>query len=247
MPARVRFVDVPATPSSTYSDATLASSPGPMTPPALIPSPLPAKGYRPSPTLSATSALPPSQVQMNKYLACLPGVGSLLLWDLTQDCNTARLRTSDSWPTLPFEVLATPATTPKLASITIVCGGFPWAITVRPRGSDSPWGSTPYVTVGDVLFTLYRALRLPVTDAEISDVRDSALRQRVKDAFARRCNSIADPAHRDVEISKRIKRVDFLCDKRMFQGLSLVPEGLPSMGLQPGVVWRLHVSPPGAR
>ncbi|CDO71030.1 hypothetical protein BN946_scf184844.g34 [Trametes cinnabarina] len=246
MPARVRFVDVPATPSSTYSGATLASSPGPMTPPVLVPSPLPTKSYFASPVFSAGSPLPRPQVQINNCLAHLPGVGALLHWDLTQECQTAQLRVADGWSSLPSELLAMPATTPKLGSLTIVCDGFPWAITVLPW-KDAAWSPAPYVTVGDVLYSVYRALRREVTPAEEKEIRGTGFEKCVQAAYERRWQHIADPNRRMEEYKKGVKRVDFLCQKRMFQGLSVVPEGLPAMNLPPGVVWRLNVSAPVAR
>ncbi|KAI8974822.1 hypothetical protein BD414DRAFT_497602 [Trametes punicea] len=238
---RVRFVNVPATPSSTYSGATLPSSPGLATPPSLMASPLPAKGYVASPSYLAMPPLSGSQVNVHPVLACTLGYGAPLTWDLTQPVESAQVRTGDVLP-VTEQLVIEPATTPKVASITIICERLPWAITVNPT-DNAPWAA-PYVTVGDVLYTLYRTLRLPVTPIELGLQADPAFQQRVQDAYIARYHRITHPGDREVEKAKMIKRVDFLCEAQMFKGLSLVPEGIPSKGLPPGVVWKLHVARP---
>ncbi|KAH9848758.1 hypothetical protein C2E23DRAFT_842446 [Lenzites betulinus] len=239
---RVHFADVPSTPSSTFSDATLASSPGPATPQSLLSTPLPSKHYNtPSPSYYATLPLPGAPVQVHPVLACTPGFGAPLTWDLAELVESVLVRTSTALRPLSEHLVAEAATVPKLASITIVCDRLPWSITVAPK-QDAPWAA-PYVTVGDVLFTLYRTLRLGVTAAELATV-DPASHQRVHAAYVKRCERVQHRDQRAAEMNKGAKRVDFLCDARMFKGLSAVPEGNPAKGLAPGVVWRLHTSRP---
>ncbi|KAI0365754.1 hypothetical protein BV20DRAFT_709420 [Pilatotrama ljubarskyi] len=240
---RVRFADITSTPSSTFSDATLASSPGPATPPALKQSPLPAKHRSAfSPAYYPTSPLPAAPVQIHPILACATGYATPLTWDVSQFVESVLVRASNGTVRpLSDQVVKEPATTPKVASITIISEQLPWAITVHPK-SDAHWAA-PYVTVGDVLYTLYRTLRLGVTTAE-QLLCDSAHYQRVHDAYVARCERIAHPGDRAEEKSKGVKRVDFLLQARMFKGLSLVPEGIPAKGLAPGVVWQLHVARP---
>ncbi|KAI0823455.1 hypothetical protein BC628DRAFT_1383262 [Trametes gibbosa] len=239
---RVRFADIPSTPSSTFSDATLASSPGPATPQSLLSPPLPTKYYStPSPSYYAARPLPGAPVQIHPVLACTPGFGAPLSWDLSEPVDTVLVRTSTALRPASETLVAEPATMPKLASITIVCDRLPWAISVSPK-EDAPWAA-PYVTVGDVLYTLYRTLRLGVTAAELHTV-DPATLTRVHAAYVARCERVKRADQRAVETSKGVKRVDFVCDARAFKGLSLVPDGNPAKGLAPGVVWRLHVARP---
>ncbi|KAI0765915.1 hypothetical protein BD413DRAFT_606075 [Trametes elegans] len=244
----VRFADIPSTPSSTFSDATLHSSPGPATPPIMSPSPLPAKHLQlassaPSPSpLFAPSPLPAGKVAVHPVFAHAPGYGAPLSWHLVQPVESARVQTPQAMRPITVQLAAEPATTPKLASITIVCERLPWSITVTPVG-DAPWAA-PYVTVGDVLHTIYRTLRRGVTPFELGMQPDPAFHQRVNAAYAARWARVADPLAREQEKLKAIKRVDFLLDACMFKGLSVVPGGAPAQGLGPGVVWKLHVSRP---
>ncbi|KAI0628660.1 hypothetical protein C8Q77DRAFT_1067569 [Trametes polyzona] len=237
---RVRFADIPATPSSTFSGASLASSPGPATPPSLLATPLPSKHSNSPSPYYATLPLP-GTVQVHPVLACTPDLGAPLSWDLTQPVESVLVRTATALRPLSAQVAMEPATMPKLASITIICAQLPWSITVVPR-QDAPWAA-PYVTVGDVLYTLYRTLRLGVTQAELG-MCEAKHHELVRDAYVARYGRVAHPAARALEKTKGIKRVDFLCCAQLFKGLSLVPEGNRAKGLAPGMVWELHVARP---
>ncbi|KAI0641427.1 hypothetical protein C8Q79DRAFT_1014364 [Trametes meyenii] len=237
----VHFAGIPSTPSSTYSEATLASSPGPFTPPPLMSSPLPAKHHTPSPSFYASSPLPTTKVQIHPVLARTAEGGAPLAWDLTQIVESAHVHAGGRAAPRPVteELVKQAATTPKVASIVIKCERLPWAITILPK-QDPRWAA-PYVTVGDVLCALYRALRLGVTTKEFampSAVPDH--HRRAQRAYDARCARIADPAQRELEHKKGIKRVDFLCDEHAFRGLSCVRGGDPAKGLVEGLVWNLH-------
>ena len=54
---------------------------------------------------------------------------------------------------------------PALASLSIVCDYLPWSVTVVPNPR-AIWAA-PYVTVGDILHSLFRTLRLGVTEIEL--------------------------------------------------------------------------------
>ncbi|OJT03726.1 hypothetical protein TRAPUB_5548 [Trametes pubescens] len=237
---RVRFAGIPAAPSS---NASLASSPGPSTPPSLLYAPLPPKYSRTSSPYCypPVMPLPVATVQIHPVLACTPGIGVPLSWDLTQDVNTVLVRTQTSLRTVSDQLAMEPATTPRVASITIVSEHLPWQITVSPN-QDAAWAA-PYITVGDVLYALYRALRIGVTAAELH-MCDRNHQERVHATYSARYSQVARADERAVEKNKGIKRVDFLCGARMFAGLSLVPDGSPAKGLTPGLVWRLHVARP---
>ncbi|KAL1948706.1 hypothetical protein VTO73DRAFT_10512 [Trametes versicolor] len=239
---RVRFADIPSTPSSTFSEATLASSPGPSTPPSLLSTPLPPKHHgTSSPCYYPASPLPGPTVHIHPVLACAPGIGAPLTWDLTQPVESVRVLTSTALRAVSETLVKESATTPKVASITIISEHLPWSITVTPK-QDAQW-SAPYVTVGDVLYKLYRTLRLGVTAAELGTC-ELGHQQRVHNNCFARCAYLPTLELRQEERAKGVKRVDFLCEARMFRGLSLVPEGNPAKGLAPGTVWRLHVARP---
>ncbi|EIW61920.1 uncharacterized protein TRAVEDRAFT_35348 [Trametes versicolor FP-101664 SS1] len=235
---RVRFAGIPTTPSS---NASLASSPGPPTPPSLLYAPLQANCYNtPSPYYYPVP-LPAAPVQIHPVFACTLGTGGPLSWDLTQDVNTVLVRTPTGLRTVSDHLAMEPATTPRVASIIIVSEHLPWQITVNPN-PDAAWAA-PYVTVGDVLYALYRALRMGVTAAELH-LCDLNHRERVHATYHARYSQVARADERATEKNKGIKRVDFLCGARKFVGLSLVPDGNPAKGLAPGLVWRLHVVRP---
>ena len=234
MPGKhVHFVDVPSTPSSTFSASTLSStSSGPATPPSVWYSPLPPTKGSP---YAIAGTLP---VQIHPLLARTVGHGSPLNWDLSEPAESARPQVSNLPPRLTDALVAEPATNPPLPSLAIICDYLPWTITIGPTPNAS-W-SAPWVTVGDVLHVLYRALRNGVTEPELN-VLDLAQQDRVRTAYVRRYRRVPASREREAEKAKYIKRVDFLRDHRAFLGLSCVPGGIPAKGLAPGAVWALHV------
>nr|VWP01202.1 Metacaspase-1 (EC [Ganoderma boninense] len=134
-----------------------------------------------------------------------------------------------------------PASHPPLPSLAIVCDYLPWTIVVVPTPG-ARWAA-PYVTVGDVLHTLYRTLRLGATEHELGAL-EPGLRGRVLQAYAARYRRVADPRVREAEKAKGVKRVDYLCDRTAFGGFAPVPGGNPAKGLAPGTVWALQVARP---
>ncbi|RDX51618.1 hypothetical protein OH76DRAFT_1401025 [Lentinus brumalis] len=238
MPGKhVHFVDGPGTPSSTFSGSTLSSSSGPATPPPVWYSPpTSTKGSLSSPYLGAQLA----HVQMHPVLAATDGYAPLD-WDMSLPAESARVQVAHYPSRLTDTLVSEAATNPPLPSLSIICTCLPWTITVTPtRGAI--W-SAPYVTVGDVLHTLHRTLRLGVTDPEMG-VIDAPARDRVHDAYVRRYRRVIDPRERDAEKAKHIKRVDFLRDYRAFYGLSLAQGGLPAKRIPHGAVWVLHTAKP---
>ncbi|KAJ8081441.1 hypothetical protein PM082_007284 [Marasmius tenuissimus] len=100
--------------------------------------------------------------------------------------------------------LSFPATTPPLPSLSIVHPSLPWSITVHRTHAE-------YVTVADVLFTLGENLQMPL-DREWTE--KVTRRQRL-------------------DRRQRLIRLDLLCGKTAFAGLSRSQMG--------GDTWRLHV------
>ncbi|KAH9923401.1 uncharacterized protein BXZ73DRAFT_50961 [Epithele typhae] len=233
MPGKhVHFVDVPS-PSTTNS--TLSNSPGPMTPPQLYYSPLHGTKVMYAPSSSPRPAT--HSVALHPLLARAPS-GTPLNWDLALPAESARPNVPGLPSRITDKVVCEPATHPALPTLAVVCDFLPWTLTITPT-PHALWAA-PYVTVGDVLHALYRALRLGVSDPELA-VLEPGQQDRVRDAYVRRYRR-APAGEREQEKAKSIKRVDFLRDHRAFLGLAPVPGGLPAKGLVPGAVWALHVA-----
>ncbi|OCH94000.1 hypothetical protein OBBRIDRAFT_801506 [Obba rivulosa] len=261
MPAkakRVHFEDdsnFPPTPSPTFSNASLLSSPGPLTPQHY---PLPASSlqygpYSPygappkqfahaqvqSPLAFGAAPYAAGQVSMNPLLAAPPpGYAPPLSWNLTRPpSSAARFTPGSPRPALlDAALLATPATHPALPALTLICDILPWSVAVVPVGG-APWARPSCVTVGDVLHTLYSALRLAVNSTELAHLPPDA-QAHVQAAFRQRC-ALADAG----EKAKGIKRVDFLVGLNGFAGLSMVTGGAVMKGKGLGEVWALHLAP----
>ena len=134
----------------------------------------------------------------------------LSLWDLGEPAESAR----PQLPSLTDTLVCEAATIPPLAELTIICEHLPWKTVVHPT-PEALWSWVPFVTVGDVLYRLYRALRLGVTEHEMGTL-EPAQRDRVRDAYTRRYRRVADPAVRAEEKAKGVKRVDFLRRRIVF-------------------------------
>ncbi|KAL0960243.1 hypothetical protein HGRIS_011875 [Hohenbuehelia grisea] len=110
-----------------------------------------------------------------------------------------------------------PATSPPLPSLTIVSPCLPWAIVVH---GTSCFGPAPFVSVSDVLSTLYNALRALVTPEEfLSATAAPATRNR------------SSPQMIDIESRgprcywAGMQRLHFLRGKQTFGGLSRSASG----------------------
>ncbi len=160
---------------------------------------------------------------------------------MSEPAESARPQLPSAPSRLTDALVREPATHPPLPSLAVICDYLPWTIIVVPTPS-APWAA-PYVTVGDVLHTLYRTLRLRATDHELGAL-GPALRDRVQRAYVARYRRVAAPREREFEKAKAVKRVDYLCDHTAFCGLAPVPGGNPAKGLAPGTVWALHIAKP---
>ncbi|KZS92187.1 hypothetical protein SISNIDRAFT_486723 [Sistotremastrum niveocremeum HHB9708] len=132
----------------------------------------------------------------HKYLQC-----DLSLPETHMRCFT------DRSSTIPPDVLKEHATSPPTRVLHIVCDDFAWPIKVTNVNG---------VTCNDVLDAVRNVLSLNVTGDEWKRIISPA-REAVKAAFARRCRS----SHALEEWEKRqgLRRVDFLCDKTIWDGL----------------------------
>ena len=98
-------------------------------------------------------------------------------------------------------VLAEPASSPPLRSLSIRVAGFPWNFTVRPDPKLSPGNAV--VTVQDVLVCLYFHLRTAVK-ADEYNAMDKGRKAEIFQTFERRVG------HDPVQRGKGLRRVDFL-------------------------------------
>lgn len=238
MPAkRVHFADQHSrTPSPTFSISSGSSSPGPRTPPSLpqqLPPlkqvtflSLPQHIHRltfpqaPSPP-APTWGLLPVQVLPLLQSACFAGSsGQPFVWDLREHPSNLQPNgingSSSSYP-IPPSTLALPATTPAVQHLKIRCELLPWGIDVTPSQS---YGNQ-WVTVGDVMAEIHKALRLQVHQGEMVEAwkhRPSG-RAFVDEACLKRISLSRDPA---TERKWGIRRVDFLQDRVWFAGFDVL-------------------------
>jgi hypothetical protein len=128
-----------------------------------------------------------------------------------------------------LEGFSQPATHPPLQRLTIVHPLFMWNVEVFPSSSTS----VVYVTVNDVLSTLYHELTKGVDPAHYADL-PPAERRCVDNAYFSRCSDIQDVNQRNHTKAKGVIKRDFLAGQTHFLGLSGTTDG-PD-------IWELNVS-----
>ncbi|RPD70878.1 hypothetical protein L226DRAFT_538479 [Lentinus tigrinus ALCF2SS1-7] len=243
---KVRFADLPRTPSPSSSSTTFASSPGPTTPPQPYPaqfSPIVARPTEHPPTTPGPSAVPlPSPpcipVVINAEVDGAPSIDPLLTaphhyahppplrWDVGEHPNSIKLGSigSPRARDLSHEDLASCAVRKSangspmmLTRITLVFPGLPLMVEIKP--ADAPmWTPTPllYLTVGDVLYGLYEALQVSIRRQEF-DALSRAHRDAVSRVFYGRI--ARDPESYDQNMRRGVRRIDYLGEMRRFVGL----------------------------
>jgi hypothetical protein len=163
----------------------------------------------------------PGGAQIHSLLAFTPFTPPNVQYDLSHPLHTINSQFTPSF--------LNPATYPPLPALTVFCRHIAWPIAV------SPSQPTGYVSVIDVLTSVYTSLRLAVRRAEYDTLPSGDMRQKVDDAYFVRCRLLADEDERKLEALKGVKRVDFLVGKTRFLGLSGPVEGVPH-------IWELNVS-----
>jgi len=123
-------------------------------------------------------------------------------------------------------VFTEPASTPPLMKLSIVSEHLPWTISVYASNRS-------YVTFGDVLNSVHRALQKHITPAEYSSLSSHDGR-RVTQAYEQRYRRHRSNQAYELEKRGGMKRVDFLMGKTKFRGLALTSHGSD--------MWRLSVS-----
>ncbi|CDO71028.1 hypothetical protein BN946_scf184844.g32 [Trametes cinnabarina] len=222
----VRFAACPArTPSPASSTASdpLSVSPGPSTPPQFYPTHLPPiaqyteyppwdplpPAFHDTPHYSPVRTSPPAEGPIvDALLEVLPFPAlPPLLWDVMKHPDNIRLgtRSSPKDNRLP------------LRRMVLILPHTPREIEITPA-TEALWASAPlpYVTVGDVLHGLYRALRIPVDPQELARL-DPSRRDLLRQAFEARLRD--DPANRARNLDYGIRRIDYLGDIRAFLGI----------------------------
>jgi len=207
----------PSTPSPTFSESSLPSSYGPATPSSGLYSAL------------SLPADPACAVRVNPIIGSAL-TGPPIVYDLS--LQPSLVRTRQDQPLSPT-VLSEAATASHIASLNLISNHLPWTLIVVPIHS-SPHPD-PFVTVSDVLKTLYSVLRLAVTPAEYDALPSREAKFKVVAAYERRCSKSGSGRAYEEEKRKGVKRVDFLMGRTKFAGLSPI-----SNSAQSGT-WLLHV------
>lgn len=165
-----------------------------------------------------------------------------LVWDVREDPNTIRVRDPAAPHARPRAVAHSDAARPAvrrgphgsphlLKRAYLVFPGLPFLIRVTP--AKSPWWTQealPYLTTGDVLLALHRALGKPLEQREWEGL-DRGLKERAWKTFERRVDK-EGPGELERNRAKGVTKVDLL-ERRMLVGLELavgreIPPGLES-------------------
>ncbi|KAF9449808.1 hypothetical protein P691DRAFT_666793 [Macrolepiota fuliginosa MF-IS2] len=227
-PTNTMFSPVPNTPSPALSEVSLPSdsSSEVSTPPPEIDYPRAHYPHSPFPhntDLLVPKSLPePGQMQIHYLLAYSPLADIPINFDLS-------LHWSQIEGQISSHELSEPATSPPLPSLLIICPLVPGDILVRPREFPGP-----HVTVLDVLYYLYRYLRLAVSQEEYETQATGTTKAAVNSAYHARCGRVSGHQARATEEGKGVKKVDFLQGRNMFKGLSGTLTGAH--------VWELNVA-----
>jgi len=116
-------------------------------------------------------------------------------------------------------LLAGPATTPPVRSLTIISPHLPWSILVRAPGMNA------FVSVSDVITTIHQTLRKHVSEHEYNTLLSPSTRKRVKAAYEHRYQHAHDHRASSQEQKGGVRRVDFLMGRNRFLGLSPSADG----------------------
>lgn len=163
---------------------------------------------------------------------------SAIKYDLRDPVSTATV-TTDNNRSLSIETLHQSAFIPPLSRITITSQYLPWIIKVYASNE-------PYITVKDILTSLYAAFRTNITSTEFQLLPSHHHRQRATSAYQQRYRRLRHQIRSEmsdgVEASEAsqlekcagMKRVDFLMGHTKFLGIS-------SKGHHSNE-WNLHVA-----
>ena len=159
------------------------------------------------------------EVNIHYLLAFTPYTDPVLSYDLSEPPYVSQGSDGSSQP----------ATSPPLQRLTIIHPLFMWNVEVFPSSSNPG----AYVTVNDVLSTLYHELNMGVDPAHYAQL-PTGERQCVDNAYFNRCSDIRDVIERKYVKARGVIKLDFLTGQTRFKGLSGTTSG-------PGI-WELNVS-----
>jgi hypothetical protein len=205
------------TPALSFS-STIPSSSGLITPPSMTrsipyaPSHLPAKSTRMPSSRYAGPVHPHSYLDMFS-----------VTWDLRDHQSTA----SRKHQSISRRELCKPATKPALPFLTIYSSRLPWIIQVYASNNS-------FVTVEDVLSSIYRSLRTNLTPSEFHKLQFPTLQRHAVRAYEERYRRQRSVRVYEKEKYGGMKRVDFLRGHTQFLGIS-------NDGRQPKQ-WHLHLN-----
>ncbi|KAI0628662.1 hypothetical protein C8Q77DRAFT_1147476 [Trametes polyzona] len=241
----VRFVSFPPrtpSPASSTTSESWASSPGPSTPPPLFPMHSPPRVARYN-EYSTWQGMPQSPSSPHSYQAFSPAHAEVaqidpllevlpspalppLLWDISTHPENMRLGSAHSLTTQRLMQSDTVRCAARssvknsrlpLHKVVLIFPGVPLEVEIMPS-ADARWSDRPlpYVTVGDLLYGLYRSLRTSVQQDEYERLSVSE-REALRRAFDARLRR--DPQHHTQNLEHGIRRIDYLGERRRFLGI----------------------------
>ena len=114
---------------------------------------------------------------------------------------------------LPGRALHEPATTPPLSFLSISSIHLPWIIDVYASNGS-------YVSLGDVFNSVYRSLRTNITTTEFNFFPHRRDQIRATRAYEQRYRRFRNTFGNDMEKRCGMKRIDFLMNHTIFNGIS---------------------------
>lgn len=147
-------------------------------------------------------------------------------WDMMEHSSTL----TRNKHFLPGRALHEPATTPPLSFLSISSIHLPWIIDVYASNGS-------YVSLGDVFNSIYRSLRTNITTAEFNFFPHRKDQIRATRAYEQRYRRFRNTFGNDIEKRCGMKRIDFLMNHTIFNGLSKTGHHAEE--------WQLNVLPHG--
>ncbi|KAJ7730616.1 hypothetical protein DFH07DRAFT_993016 [Mycena maculata] len=207
-----------APPLTSATSSSSASSLGPLTPPSTPYSALPG----PTPFAPRRSYTDPSFVKSQAHSFIAFSNKPVLKYDVSMHPSTI----STCHTGLSCAGFAEPAVYPPQAAISLLTPHLPWAIGV-------PASNGSYVTVFDVIDSIYRTLRVNTLPAEFNALGSQKLMRKAAAAYTQRYERLRGHRGYTEEKKQGVKRVDFLMGYTRLQGISPTP-GAPD-------VWQLNI------
>ena len=127
-----------------------------------------------------------------------------------------------------------------LACITLVFPGLPLTVECKPTNAPALWASPSLLSVGDVLYSLYAALRLSVSPQDFNGLTQPH-QEAVSRAFWKRLASDLD--NYDDNIRRGVRYVDYLGRMRKFAGLRPAARDEIPAGKRRGEVFVVVLTP----